>query len=215
MNAIQKPIGALAVMADRYQVEPAKLLETLKATLMPKASNEEMMAFCLVANQYDLNPFTKEIYAFPARSGGITPVVSVDGWAKLMARHPDFDGVEFACHDEGGKPHSVTATIHIRGKARPVQVTEYYTECARNTDPWKSHPRRMLRHKALIQCVRVAFGFGGIHDEDEAERIAGAVNVTQSAPRPLFRQVKEPVANYPESSESSATADTIIDEVTP
>ena len=54
------------------------------------------------------------------------------------------------------------------------------------------------------------------HDEDEAERIAGAVNVTQSAPRPLSRQVKEPVAaNYPESPESSATADTTIDEVTP
>ncbi len=29
----------------------------------------------------------------------------------------------------------------------------------------------MLRHKALIQCARVAFGFGGIYDLDEAERI--------------------------------------------
>lgn len=29
----------------------------------------------------------------------------------------------------------------------------------------------MLRHKALIQCARVAFGFSGIYDEDEARRI--------------------------------------------
>jgi len=37
----------------------------------------------------------------------------------------------------------------------------------------------MLRHKALIQAVRVAFGFSGIYDEDEAQRIAKPeVNVT-------------------------------------
>jgi hypothetical protein len=29
----------------------------------------------------------------------------------------------------------------------------------------------MLRHKAMIQCARIAFGFGGIFDPDEAERI--------------------------------------------
>jgi len=30
----------------------------------------------------------------------------------------------------------------------------------------------MLRHKAMIQCARLAFGFAGIYDQDEAERIA-------------------------------------------
>ena len=29
----------------------------------------------------------------------------------------------------------------------------------------------MLRHKAMIQCARLAFGFVGIYDEDEAQRI--------------------------------------------
>jgi hypothetical protein len=33
-------------------------------------------------------------------------------------------------------------------------------------------PKRMLRHKALIQCARVAFGFSGIFDEDEARDIS-------------------------------------------
>lgn len=46
------------------------------------------------------------------------------------------------------------------------------SECRRaNVGPWASHPRRMLRHKAMIQCARLAFGFGGIYDQDEAERI--------------------------------------------
>lgn len=29
----------------------------------------------------------------------------------------------------------------------------------------------MLRHKTLIQCARLAFGFAGIFDQDEAERV--------------------------------------------
>jgi len=28
-----------------------------------------------------------------------------------------------------------------------------------------------LRHKTMIQCARLAFGFAGIYDQDEAERI--------------------------------------------
>jgi hypothetical protein len=45
-------------------------------------------------------------------------------------------------------------------------------ECKRNNaSPWQTHPKRMLRHKALIQCARLAFGFVGIYDQDEAERI--------------------------------------------
>ncbi len=33
------------------------------------------------------------------------------------------------------------------------------------------HPTRTLRHKTLIQCARLAFGFAGIFDQDEAERV--------------------------------------------
>jgi hypothetical protein len=47
-------------------------------------------------------------------------------------------------------------------------------ECKRGTGPWQTHPKRMLRHKAMIQCARLAFGYGGIYDQDEAERIAEA-----------------------------------------
>ena len=182
--------SALAVMASKFNVEPARLLETLKATLMPKATNEELLSFVVTANQYGLNPFTREIYAFPARNGGIQPVVSVDGWIKMMNSHPQFNGIQFTTEDKDGKPFSVTATIHHKDRTHPVEVTEYFSECSRNTEPWKVNPRRMLRHKALIQCARVAFGFSGITDEEEAISTT-PVNVTPS--RPIFRSKLEPV----------------------
>ncbi len=186
----QQKQSALALMASRFSVEPAKLLETLKATLMPKATNEELLSFVVTANQYGLNPFTREIYAFPARNGGIQPVVSVDGWIKMMNNHASFDGIQFTTEDKDGKPFSVTATIHHKDRSHPVEVTEYFSECYRATEPWKVNPRRMLRHKALIQCARVAFGFSGIVDEEEAVPPQVQVNVTPS--RPIFRSKLEP-----------------------
>lgn len=174
-------------MASKYSVEPSKLLETLKSTLMPKATNEELLAFVVVANRYGLNPFTREIYAFPGRSGGITPVVSVDGWIHLMNSHAQFDGVNFVTEDIDGKPYSVTAKIYVKTRTHPVEVTEYLSECVLPTQPWKSHPRRMLRHKALIQAARLAFGFSGISDEEEA-----GGSISAAIPRPVFAVPVEP-----------------------
>ena len=162
----------LAKMADRFSVEPNKLLDTLKATAFKSqggVTNEQMMSLLIVADQYSLNPFTKEIFAFPDK-GGIVPVVGVDGWSRIINEHPQFDGVEFTYTGDGAEL-ACTCTIHRKDRAHPIAVTEYLAECKRGTGPWGSHPRRMLRHKALIQGARLAFGFAGIYDEDEAHRM--------------------------------------------
>ena len=162
----------VARMADRFGVDADKMMGTLKATAFKTSaqiSNEQMMALLIVAEQHGLNPWTKEIYAFPDK-GGIVPVVGVDGWARIINDHAQFDGMDFAQDDE-----SCTCTIHRKDRAHPIRVTEYMSECKRpNVGPWLSHPRRMLRHKAMIQCARLAFGFSGIYDEDEAQRIVTA-----------------------------------------
>ena len=62
--------SALVVMANKFQVEPKQLLSTLKDTAFRGATDSQMMALCVVANEYGLNPFTKEIYAFPDKKGG-------------------------------------------------------------------------------------------------------------------------------------------------
>ena len=166
--------SALAVMASRMTIEPQKLLATLKATVCSGASDPEIAAFVMVANKYGLDPFTKEIYAFPQK-GGIQPIVSVDGWIKLMNAHPKFDGIEFEYLDGAdGKPVSVTAIVYRKDITRAIKCTEYFSEAFRATEPWKQYPRRMLRHKALIQVARLAFGFSGIYEEEEVVRTPAA-----------------------------------------
>lgn len=182
---VPQRVSLLAKIASRYDVDPSKLMGTLKATAFRQRDNapvsdEQMMALLIVADQYQLNPFTKEIYAYPDKDKGIVPVVSIDGWARIMNSHPSMDGVEFAYSPEtldhkGHKVHEwIDATIHIKGRKIPVTIREFFGEVVRKPNfptPWDTHPSRMHRHKALIQCARVAFGFAGIYDDDEAQRI--------------------------------------------
>jgi RecT family. len=181
-------------MASKLSVEPTKLLDTLKATVFKGASNEELLALVVVANRYQLDPLLKEIYAFPSK-GGITPIVSVDGWIKMVNRHPDLDGIDFEFQDDQeGKPFSVTCILHLKHRTHPVRVTEYFDECVRNTDPWNKMPRRMLRHKALCQAARIAFGFSGIHDEDEAIDIVSTVTEQSPPPTKVLIEKSKPAA---------------------
>ncbi|MCL6229905.1 recombinase RecT [Bartonella bilalgolemii] len=49
----------------------------------------------------------------------------------------------------------------------------------------------MLRHKAVIQCARYAFGFSGIYDEDEAERInQGASSQRQPVSEEMIMEIQ-------------------------
>lgn len=160
--SLTKKLAATLDMGDG-----AGLIETLKATAFKgQVSDAQMTALMVVANQYALNPWTKEIYAFPDKNNGIVPVVGVDGWSRIINSHAQFDGIEFEQDDQ-----SCTCIIFRKDRNRPIKVTEWMAECKRGTGPWQTHPKRMLRHKAMIQCARLAFGYGGIYDQDEAERI--------------------------------------------
>ena len=174
--------SVLVAIASRYSMEPAAFEQTVRATCgCANATREEFAAFLLVANEYQLNPVTREIFAFPKKGGGIQPIVSIDGWLSLANRHPQMDGYEVAFdHDEQGRLVSATCTLHRKDRSHPTVVTEYLAECARATDPWKMQ-HRMLRHKATIQAIRCAFGFAGIMEPDEAETIIDVV--PQAAPR--------------------------------
>jgi phage recombination protein Bet len=178
---IQKSNSLVSRMAERFGVDADKMLTTLKATAFRgDVSNEQMMALLVVAEQHGLNPWTKEIYAFPDRNHGIVPVVGVDGWARIINEHPQCDGIEFKEAEDGSW---IECIIHRKDRSHPTGAKEWLSECKRDTGPWKSHPRRMLRHKALIQCARIAFGFGGIYDQDEAERIIEVDPIVVTATR--------------------------------
>jgi phage recombination protein Bet len=212
----------LLSMATKFGMEPAAFEQTVRATCgCDKATKEQFAAFLLVANEYGLNPVTREIYAFPTRGGGIQPIVGIDGWMTMANNHPAYDGITFVDRlSDDGQLVAITAQVHRKDRSHPVEVTEYLAECRQGTDPWKKWPARMLRHKAAIQAIRYAFGFSGIVDPDEADRMRPqmtvAVNVQQAREQLQHRRFAQPAitvdhedggTDFPhEAAESEVTA---------
>ena len=196
-NTSEKGRSLVEKLAERFGIADGnKLFEALKQTAFSNGNKQpteaQMMALLVVADQHGLNPWTKEIYAFPDKKGGIVPVVGVDGWSRIANEHPEFDGVEFSMSDnlilmdEKTKPcpEYMECTVHRKDRTHSFTVREYLDEVYRPpvekqgnrgaytvTGPWQTHPKRFLRHKTMIQAFRLAFGFAGIYDSDEASRI--------------------------------------------
>lgn len=199
---VHKETGLVAILAEQYAMTPKSFFETVKQSCFPagsNATNEMMLMFLAVAREHGLNPFTREIYAFPRQGGGgIQVIVGIDGWMKLINSHPKFAGMEFEDRtDSDGKLAAITCRIHRSDRAMPIEATEYLSECRRDTEPWKKWPHRMLRHKAAIQAARYAFSFSGIADPDEGERIIEATASRVEDSRELPRSTDE-TAGQPE-----------------
>ncbi len=197
-------------MAERLgNVEPEKLWNVLKNDCFKvpygqQPTNEQLMMLCIVSEQYGLNPLTKEIYAFPDK-GGIIPVIGVDGWVSILRRQPDFQGYEFRYSDnmirmQGAEVDGyewIECTMHIKGMTS-ITVREHLDEVYKpprkgRSGPWQTHTKRMHRHKVLIQAIRMAFGFSGVYDADEADNIrnnrssdGNEVDITPNSPSPTL-----------------------------
>jgi hypothetical protein len=126
-----------------------------------------------------LNPFIRELYAFRNQNGGIVPIIGFDGWIKMVQKQPTFQGEELTDGwderlDKTGSQRGFfyECKMYRSDRKVPTIIREYHNENWRNTDPWNLMPNRMTRMRAYIQCARVCFGFGGVFDPDEGEKIA-------------------------------------------
>lgn len=231
----RKPVGAVpqerattivGQLAENYGLAPEVFLKTLRDTVFVPSkkdprpfSNEEMAAALVLAKEYDLNPFAKEIYLTRSR-GKLLVIVPVDGWTKIVNRHDEYAGCEFSFEDDDeDRVFSCTCTMWRKDREHPIRVSEYYGECYRDSEPWNKWPRRMLRHKAFIQAARLAFSLTGIVDEDESERYLGVVEIDEkeayqkylaSGGTESLEDVKEVTLNKikaPEPDQAVATAE--------
>lgn len=144
-------------------------LSRLEAWTLP-----DLERLLVAALKYNLTPVGREIFLCPGPlAGSPLLVVGVDGWSRILNEHEQFAGMRFKESTElvDGVPAWVECTIHRRDRRVPTSVREYLCEVRGSNSAWLTHPRRMLRHKAMIQCARVTFGLGEVVDPEEASQI--------------------------------------------
>ena len=111
-------------------------------------------------NKHALDPFADEISIHQYEDGHWQAFITIDGWSKLINNHPAFSGIGFTESTElvGGIPTWMGCVIYRTDRVVPIEVKEYLCEIQTEHSIWKDMPRRMLRHRVIAQCARLAFG---------------------------------------------------------
>jgi len=190
-------------LAAKYGLEPNRFTTVLRETYFKTSeatplSTSEIAAGLILCKKYDLDPFTREIHVTRAK-GRLLVMVGIDGWIRIAQRTGQLDGIEFEEQfNEEGKIESVKAKVHRKDQAHPTIITAYMEEYGRDTDPWRTMPIRMLRHKAAKEALRYAFGIGGLDDEEPDEVIPVGPPVRKSRSLNLEKPELESVVVTPE-----------------
>lgn len=183
----QKQLGAKEVndIVTRSVMRSGLSYESFVKVLIQSAlsrlsiwTQADLERLLMMAERLKLDPLNNEIYAIEtqvdtSKKSHIVLVVGVDGWSKVINSHPQFDGMRFIESEPGEDelPLYFECTIFRKDRKIATSVREYMYEAHTNQGAWLTHPRRMLRHKAMIQCARICFGLSGVYDPDEALRI--------------------------------------------
>ena len=105
-----------------------------------------------------LDPLLEEISFTQYEDGQWQVFITIEGCSKLLNQHPQFNGLVF--HQANtlidGVPEWIECSIYRKDREVPTTVREYYIEVKGETAIWQKMPRRILRHRALQQCVRLA-----------------------------------------------------------
>ena len=105
-----------------------------------------------------LDPLLEEIGLAQYEDGQWQVFITIEGCAKLLNQHPQFNGLLFNQANTliDGVPEWIECSIYRKDREVPTTVREYYIEVRGETAIWQKMPRRILRHRALQQCVRLA-----------------------------------------------------------
>ena len=210
-----KPSVALSVV-DRSVLRSGLSYDSFVRLLIQSAlsrltiwSQADLERLLMLSERLGLDPLNNEIYATEVapesgKKARIVFVVGVDGWGKIINSHPQFDGMKFVESAPGDDelPLYIECTIYRKDRRVATAIREYMYEANTGQGAWLTHPRRMLRHKAMVQCARACFGLGGVYEPDEAERVSSALlteanrrsqTARASSTGPISRAVVKPL----------------------
>lgn len=183
-----KPGPALSVV-DRSVLRSGLSYDSFVRLLIQSAlsrltiwTQADLDRLLMLSERLGLDPLNNEIYATEVtpengKKARMVFVVGVDGWSKIINSHPQFDGMKFMESSPGDDelPLFIECTIFRKDRRVATSIREYMNEAHTGHGAWLTHPRRMLRHKAMVQCARACFGLGGVYEPDEAERVSTAL----------------------------------------
>lgn len=143
--------------------------DELRAYLLKRDLGDHQLSIPLfrLIEEHNLDPMLDQVDWIEESYDSINAkrlYITLNGCIKIMNSHLCFQGIEFITSEtkEGVAPAWIDCAIYRSDRIRPIIVREYLSEANLEGEIWQKMPSRMLRNRALTQCVRIAFGINAI-----------------------------------------------------
>ena len=122
-----------------------------------------LLHFLHQVGKYQLDPISEEILLIKSQEDTYQTIITIDGWCRLINQHPSFAGLTLkeSIELKDDIPLWMECSIYRHDRVLPITIKEYFSEIKTEHMLWKTMPRRLLRHRTIQQCARVAFGIYG------------------------------------------------------
>lgn len=155
-HLIKKEIGKTTKALDLEEAELQAWIDL--QVMVPK---QTLLALLRIAREHDLDPLKEEVSLALYDDCHWQAYITVKGYSKILNNHPAFDGIAFNQSEEStnGIPIWMECRIYRKDRSQPIVVREYFEEVKSEQAIWQKMPRRMLRHRVMQQCARLAIGY--------------------------------------------------------
>jgi RecT family len=135
-----------------------------------------------LANKYQLDPLSDEIALLQNQAQTYQPFITIDGWSKLINNHPQYAGMSLRDSTEliDDIPAWMECTIYRNDRILPIVIKEYLEEVRTDHPSWQQMPRRMLRHRVIQQCARLALGISANEVATKIESVKQETNFNEA-----------------------------------
>ena len=148
----------IAITAKLLALEQVELQAWIDLQVM--APKQNLLALLRLARTNNLDPVKEEVALALYEDCHWQAYITVEGYSKILNSHPAFDGISFteSLEKTNDIPIWMECTIFRKDRSLPIVVREYFEEVRGEQAIWKKMPRRLLRHRVMQQCARLAVG---------------------------------------------------------
>lgn len=121
---------------------------------------QTLLSLLRIAIAHHLDPLKEEVALALYEDAHWQAYITVEGYCKILNSDPDFDGITFKESPQLSNdiPLWMKCAIYRKDRKMPTIIREYFEEVKGEQTIWQKMPRRMLRHRVMQQCARLAIG---------------------------------------------------------
>lgn len=148
----------MAITSAQLDLDQEELQAWIDLQVM--APQQTLLTLLRLARANGLDPLKEEVALALYEDTHWQAYITVEGYSKILNCHPAFDGITFSgsAENTNGIPIWMECTIYRKDRSCPTIVREYFEEVKSDQAIWQKMPRRMLRHRVMAQCARLAVG---------------------------------------------------------